>query len=133
MKHKKLSLLLAVVMGILGFVSELSADVVHLSIMVTPTEYSGVCPIRFQFEGKITTDSAGEVTYRWVRSDGAASTVKYLYFSEPGTQMVYSYWVLGPSGEFWKAIEILSPNSMLSDKAVFKLECTYYDPESTTH
>lgn len=133
MKHKKLSLLLVVVMGLLGFAAELSAAVVHLSIMVTPTEYSGACPMRFEFEGKITTDSAGEVTYRWIRSDGAASSVKYLYFSEPGTQMVYSSWVLGKSGEFWKAIEILSPNTMLSDKAVFTLDCTSLDPESTTH
>jgi hypothetical protein len=132
MKHKKLSLLLVVVMGLLGFAAELDAYVIQLWVGVTPTEYSGPCPLRFEFEGKITSDSPGEVTYRWIRSDGAMSSIRYLYFSEPGAQMVYSSWVLGKSGQFWKAIEILSPNSMWSDKAVFTLDCTSLDPESTT-
>lgn len=132
MRHKRLSLLLVIVMGLLGLAAELDAYVTQIWVMVTPAEYSGPCPLRLEFEGKITSDSPGEVSYRWIRSDGAVSSVRYLYFSEPGAQTVYSSWSLGKSGWFWRAIEILSPNSMLSDKAVFTLDCTSLDPESTT-
>ena len=124
MKRMKLLILLTVVFGALIFTSDLAAKVVKVTASVTPADYSGKCPKRFEFVGEITVDSPGAVEYKWIRSDGANAPIQKIYFRKPGTQRVTTYWQLSAEGQRWEAVQTLSPNSMTSNKAVFKLKCT---------
>lgn len=123
MKRIKLVIVLAVVMTALVFTPELAAKVVKVTASVTPTSWTGKCPKRFEFVGKITVNRPGVVKYKWIRSDNASAPVKTLRFLKPGTRIVTSYWQLSAQGKHWKAIEILAPNRMKSNKAVFTLRC----------
>ncbi len=124
MKRMKLFIMLAVVIGVLSSSLELPAEVIKVTAAVNPPEYSGKCPKRFEFFGEITVNKPGVVKYKWIRSDGAIAPVQTLGFRTPGMKRVTSYWLIGAPGEHWKAIEILEPNKMKSNKAVFKLKCT---------
>ena len=119
----KLVIVLTIVMGALVFTPELAAKVVKVTASVTPTSWTGKCPKRFEFVGKITVDKSGVVKYKWIRSDGAIAPVKTLRFRTPGTQKVTTYWQLSSPGKKWEAIQILAPNKMTSNKAVFTLRC----------
>jgi hypothetical protein len=123
MKQMKLFLLLAVVIGLLGFDWELTANVIKVKASVNPPEYSGTCPKRFEFIGVIAVDKPCVVKYKWIRSDNAISPDESISFRQRGTQRISSYWELGAAGEHWQAVEILAPNPMVSNKAVFKLKC----------
>lgn len=126
MKHLKLFLILAVLIGSLVFTGDLPAKVTHVNAGVNPTSFKGECPTKFVFTGKITVDSPGEVKYKWIRSDNAIAPVQILRFRAPGTQIVNTTWTLGGPGmtyNGWEAIQILSPNQMTSNRAAFTLEC----------
>jgi hypothetical protein len=123
MKRTKLLIVLAVVIGALVVTAELAAEVVKVTASVSPTSWTGKCPKRFEFTGKITVDKPGVVKYKWIRSDGANAPIQTLRFRRPGTQKVSTYWQLSAPGEKWEAIEILAPNPMKSNKAVFTLKC----------
>lgn len=98
-----------------------------VSASVSEPEYRGFCPHRFEFTGRITTNREGTVRYRWLRSDGSAYPEKTLVFAAAGTKTVSDHWqlggVMGTYRDRWMRIEILAPNSLLSNKAMFDLEC----------
>lgn len=123
MKRIKLLIIFAAVIGSLLFTAELTAQVVKVEAFVQPTSYSGKCPKRFEFVGKIAVNKPCVVKYKWIRSDGAIAPVKTLRFRRRGAQKVSTYWQLGASGKHWQAIVILSPNKMQSNKAAFTLKC----------
>lgn len=123
MKRMKFFLLLAFVIGLLGFDWELTAAVIEVTASVNPVEYSGACPKRFEFVGVIAVNKPCVVKYKWIRSDNAISPVETIVFRRRGIKRVTSYWELGAVGEHWEAAEILAPNHMVSNKAIFKLDC----------
>ncbi len=126
MKHLKLFLILAFLMGSLVFTGDLLAKVTRVYVSVNPTSFKGKCPKKFVFTGKITSNSPGVVKYKWLRSDNANAPVKTLRFRSPGTQIVNTTWTLGGPGmtyNGWQAVRILSPNQMTSNRAVFTLKC----------
>jgi len=125
MKRVKFFLLLAFVIGLLGFDWQLTAAVIEVKASVTPTEYSGACPKRFEFVGAIAVNKPCVVKYKWIRSDNAISPVETIVFRRRGIKRVTSYWELGAVGEHWEAVEILAPNLMVSNKAGFKLDCLH--------
>ena len=53
----------------------------------TPKNYSGKCPTKILFRGKITARRAGRVQYKWIRSDNANAPVKTIHFSKPGYEI----------------------------------------------
>jgi len=97
------------------------------SLSVSEREYTGFCPHRFTFTGRITTNRGGTVRYRWLRSDGSTGAETALVFTTAGTKTVSTYWQLGGTmGTYhdrWMQIEIVAPNSRTSNKAVFDLKC----------
>ena len=97
------------------------------SASVSEPEFRGPCPHRFVFSGRITANREGTVRYRWLRSDGSAGAEETLAFAAAGTMTVSTYWDLGGAmrtyPDQWQRIEITAPNSLLSNKAVFELEC----------
>ena len=101
--------------------------VTGVSASVSEREYRGFCPHRFEFTGRITVNREGTVRFRWLRSDGSANAEETLAFTEAGTKTVSTYWqlggIMGTYRDRWMRIEILAPNSLLSNPAVFDLEC----------
>jgi hypothetical protein len=93
-----------------------------------PTSYSGNCPAVIKFEGVISASAPCTVQYKFLRSDNATDTImKSLVFEGPGTKPVSTTWTLGgpslPSYEGWEAIQVISPVTVESNKAAFKMQC----------
>lgn len=101
--------------------------VTKVVVTVDDSTFSGACPHKFTFTGKITVNQAGTVTYKWLRSDGASSSEVDLTFASAGTKDVTKNWTFGGAGntytDYWQQVEIVSPNSKKSAKALFTLEC----------
>jgi hypothetical protein len=101
--------------------------VTQVRVEVSEREYTGTCPHRFEFTGYISAGGAGTVRYRWLRSDGARAPEETTVFARAGTKIVRTVWELGSGSgsyrDYWRAIEILAPNSLVSDRAVFTLKC----------
>src|SRR5690606_28562334 len=103
-------------------VPPLGGSVTHVAARVAGRTEVDPNHLRFDFEGRITVDSPMTVTYRWIRSDGASPPTGTLTFSSAGSRTVTSSWQLGKRDHpvtLWKAIEILTPNSMTSNHAEF--------------
>lgn len=92
-----------------------------------PANYTGACPAKITFTGKITAKKAGKVQYKFIRSDGAFAPIQSLEFAAPGAKEVETTWTLGgpslPSYSGWQAIELVYPTSFTSNKAHFKVRC----------
>lgn len=102
----------------------LTFQVTKVTAEVEPEIFTGTCPKSATYTGKITTNGAGTVSYRWVRSDGTSET-RMLNFSAAGTQAVTSANVnYTHSATHWAKLEVLAPNAMTSDQAKFTLNCT---------
>jgi hypothetical protein len=126
MKQLNFFLILAAVIGLMVFMTNLTATVTEVTVTVTPPAFTGNCPKTFVFTGKITTDSSGVVSYGWKRSDGEIHPLKTIAFSRPGTKDFTYNWTVGTDGKScsgWVALETLSPNRMTSNKANFTLKC----------
>lgn len=99
-------------------------QVTAVSVSVSPTSYTGTCPEKFTFAATITANGAGVVTYTWLRSDGAVSSPQTITFTGAGTQTVVATWTLSPAAfSGWEQLQIISPNSLLSNQANFALMC----------
>lgn len=81
------------------------------------------CPETVDFRGQITMNGPGTVQYLFERSDGATSPVRTLHFAFAGTQLVDTSWAIGRSYEGYQKLKVISPNTRVSDKAEFNLNC----------
>ncbi len=102
--------------------------VLAVDASVDPRAYSGACPHgkRFRFEGAITVDGPGVVTFTWERSDGAydGGGPRRIVFDRAGTQRISTYWQLSAHGErFWKRLRVFTPHEMISAPAEFVVDC----------
>jgi hypothetical protein len=87
------------------------------------------------FQGYITMNGPGTVTYRIVRSDGAMGPIESLAFPAAGSQPVITTWTLGdasilPTYAGWVALRVLTPNPVESDhaSAQFMMTCSGQAP-----
>jgi hypothetical protein len=94
---------------------------------VSPANIQTTCdasnPFRFTFSAAITTSTAGTVTYRWERSDGAVGPTQSLEFSSAGTQTVTTTWDLGADYSGWQRVYIDNPNHQAFNQINFTLDC----------
>ncbi len=127
MRGRMISLWLVFIAAALAVSAIEAFQVTGVSVSVSEREFTGSCPHRFNFTGRITTNRAGTVSYRWVSSDGGTTAAQTLVFAAAGTQTVSTYWQLGGGmasyDDWWMKIEILEPNSRLSNPALFDLKC----------
>ena len=93
------------------------------TLRAEPTSYTGQCPTTIKFIGTITSPRAGNVQYKFIRSDGANAPVQTLNFTAPGTKPVNTTWMLGRSYTGWEAVKIVYPQEVESNKANFKITC----------
>lgn len=111
-----------------------SFAVVNGATFVSPPS-SLTCPQTFSFNGTLTTNGAGTVTYRWVHSDGFQGPVQSLPFAFASTQNVATdTWSLNSSFAGWSQIQVLTPNFFASPQANFTLTCVgpTFTPSATT-
>lgn len=89
----------------------------------------------FHFSGGIATSvgfSGGPVTYRWIHSDGSATspeTIMVPAHTGDTTTLITSAWdvsaITGTGQTQWGAVEILAPNHFVSAHANIELTCDY--------
>lgn len=104
------------------------AKVIKASLKAVTATNRATCPATIKFQGTITTDAPGAVTYIFTRSDGALDTnKKTLVFKTAGTRTVDETWTLGGPGlthyKGWEALKSLGTPEVTSDHADFELFC----------
>ncbi len=106
------------------------AETITATLKAIPESYSGKCPAKIRFEGKITVTGVTrsiKVQYKFTRSDGALAPVETLVFDHDGSKTVSTTWTLGgpglPSYTGWEAIRIVYPQELDSNHADFSVTC----------
>lgn len=99
-----------------------SFKVTSVAAAVAPTD-ANTCPTTFNFTAMLTVNGAGTVKYQWEKSDGSAPTPEILNFLGTGTKTLKTSWKLYGAYTGWEKLVILSPNSLESNQAEFKLVC----------
>jgi len=102
--------------------------VIESFLRADPFDFSGSCPVMITFSGRISVaGGGGTVSYKWIRNDGASAPVETLMFAGPGSKEISTTWYIGASGmtySGWQAIEIFDPQSLISEHADFKIQCS---------
>jgi hypothetical protein len=101
-------------------------QVTDVFLQADPFDYTGSCPVRITFSGRISVDGSGSVSYQFLRSDGASAPIQTISFGGPGSQDISTTWDLGGAGEIysgWESIQILDPQALTSNQATFNLQC----------
>ncbi len=118
-----------IVMGIAatGFSQQQIPPDVKAVLSAKPASYTGNCPALITFGGYIAVNQPMTVQYKFIRSDNAEAPVQTLYFSSKSRQEVTTTWQLGgpglPTYSGWEAIQIISPVSVQSNRAAFRVRC----------
>ena len=96
---------------------------------VNLNKYTGPCPAQFIFTGKIHSNKATTIHYRFIRGDGTRSLMTTLNFEKPGTREVTDTWqfdTMDKSSTFngWEFIQITFPKKANSNITYFEVACT---------
>jgi hypothetical protein len=101
--------------------------VVEAILRADPFNYTGSCPVKITFSGRISViGGSGVVSYKFLRSDGASAPIETVRFDSPGSKDVIDTWTLGASGtkySGWESIKIFEPGELTSNQANFKIQC----------
>ena len=95
----------------------------------SPASFEGTCPVSVTFSGRISVSGGpATVTFRWVRSDGAAGETRALRFTGSGAQSrtVRTVMAVGGPGEnatAWAQLRVLSPTAKTSARANVSAAC----------
>lgn len=75
----------------------------------------------FTITANVTANGAGNVTYKWIRSDGATDTTVHppIVYASAGSQSVNTTWSVSASGSYWMDIYIDNPNNQQFGRANF--------------
>lgn len=95
---------------------------VHLIHLDSPPAVSGGCPAHVHFTGHIETDGPLQVTYQWLRSDGAGAE-QTINFAKAGRRDISTNWSISKTYEGWMQLVILSPKREQTIKAPFTVHC----------
>jgi hypothetical protein len=95
---------------------------VDLIYLAPQPSISGGCPAKVHFTGRIRANGPLDVTYQWLRSDGA-HTEHTLHFTKATTQSVATDWQLNTKLTGWMQLVILEPTRMQTAKADFTVNC----------
>jgi hypothetical protein len=118
-KHISILSPLAILIAVPVIAQGPKVDLIHLD---PQPAINGGCPAKVHFTGKIRSTGPLEVTYQWLRSDGA-HTQHTINFSRAMTQDIATDWTLNKSAAAWMQLVILSPKRMQTAKANFSVNC----------
>jgi hypothetical protein len=92
-----------------------------------PNNYHGSCRKGYivTIMGKIKTNRSGVVTYNWRGTDGSASSkVETIVFYGADEQNVFHTFTITKGFHYgYSELNILTPNSLVSEKTIFSIEC----------
>jgi hypothetical protein len=91
-----------------------------VTTVVFTVSHSGACGSgKYTVQAAVTVNAPGEVTYSWVRSDGATDNETHapLVFSAAGTQTVSTTWSTSATG-LWMELYIDKPNHQQFGRAL---------------
>jgi hypothetical protein len=113
--------------GLAPAVAGPTPPLISARLSAAPSSYSGSCPTKIAFAGTISAPHPGQVTYRFLRSDGGAEDPLTLVFVKPDTLPVGMIWEIGgptfSDYRGWMMIEILEPIHLQATPATFRLRC----------
>lgn len=123
----KATLCSAILLTALGW-QDASAAVTGTTLSPSVASFSGNCPAKITFNGTITVNAPGIVSYVFTRSDGAIDTrTKKLKFLAAGSKSVSTTWTLGgsalPHYQGWQAVKIIGRHLIESAHANFEVSC----------
>lgn len=88
---------------------------------------NGPCPQKISFRARISVaGGSGNVSYKWLYSDGGSLPVQTLYFEGPGSKDIETDWTLGTPGTSysgWVQLQIYDPTEIQAAKANFTTNC----------
>jgi len=88
---------------------------------------NGPCPQKIIFRARISVaGGSGNVSYKWLYSDGGSLPVQTLYFEGPGSKDIETDWTLGAPGTSysgWVQLQIYDPTEIQAAKANFTTNC----------
>jgi hypothetical protein len=99
-------------------------------LSVETNKYTGTCPAQISFTGKIYSNKATTINYRFIRSDGTRSLTAALNFEQPGSKEVRDTWRFDSADKLsttfngWESIQVTFPAKVDSNKAFFEVICT---------
>ncbi|NNF68018.1 MAG: hypothetical protein HKM98_10970 [Gammaproteobacteria bacterium] len=114
-----------------------------------PAQYQGKCPVGVRFNGKITSNRAGTVKYRYISHDGRESPTFTLKFARAETKATRKWSrtlskpdtknkIAMPGGraskwdhQGWQRLDVLEPKPTGSVTANYKVDCKTPDPAKT--
>ncbi len=103
------------------------------TLQAAPKVYSGNCPAKISFKGRIKLTRPGGVRYRFIRSDGARGPIKTLSFKRAGSKTVGTTWTLGgpklTAYRGWVQLKTIRPQVVLSKRANFEMKCRAGRPD----
>ena len=102
------------------------------TLAAQPANFNGKLPVTIAFNGAITVDGPCDVTYRFVRSDGAIMLTKILHFDDAGTKPVQDSWLLKQALAGWMTLKVEAPLAADSGKAAFEVKGGAATPPTTT-
>ena len=114
--------LVRILLSMAAAVVLVQAAAIHLIHLNPRPTISRGCPANVRFDGHIEADGPLDVTYQWLRSDGASSE-HALRFDRAGSRPISTVWRLSGNYSGWMQLVIVSPKRMQTAKAQFSVNC----------
>jgi len=90
-------------------------QVTGVTVSADPASPIGACPLEITFKATITAIGDGDVSYRWLSSDGDVSAVKSVVFKGASAMTVSAGWTVDPRSlpthAGWSTVELINPTS----------------------
>lgn len=86
-----------------------------------PKAWHGKCPTKMVFTANLMFERAGQLKYRWARSDGGQDPEQVISMSHPGGHSVHYQWEIGESFKGWVKFEDLTDHKAAVEH--FSIQC----------
>jgi hypothetical protein len=118
-------LVFAVVCGALSAAASAAATPITVTLHGPNSMVGGgaSCPQVENFTGTIHGAAGTAVTYRFERSSTGNEATHSVTIPAAGSKQVAETWTVGKSGSYWTTLHVLTPTSVESSKAGFKVNC----------
>lgn len=97
--------------------------VTQVTVTATPESFSGSCPAKVTYTARISASGSGEVRYRWLLSGNPLSLINKTYFKRSSSKVIKITKEYNTNGTYWASLEVVSPNSMTSNRATCRVIC----------
>jgi len=86
-----------------------------------PKAWTGKCPTKLIFTANLMFERAGELKYKWARSDGGSGQEQVFEMKHPGGHSLHDDWEIGESFTGWVKFEDLTDHKYMLEH--FSIKC----------